>query len=415
MYAGFLDNDFYKFLMSQFAWKYFRDIRVQYKFKNRSKHPLLLHKRDLQKRLNEILDIKLTKEETRYLSSIKLQDGKPTFTNFFLQKLREQTLREGDVDFLITENEKDVNITVEGPWWLSMFCEIPFLATISEMHTTSIVDNLSPWMRRKLDKGNYRNLEDFVNCINGNRSLRFNDFGTRRRYSFAWQTKVLEYCKDKLEDPYKLAGTSNVHLSKVLGLKPIGTFAHELPMVLAGNQALESKDPTEAYLNLMYYWVQLYKGNYNILLTDTFTTNWLFDMYGKQVIQWKGVRHDSGDPYKFGEKYIDLCHKYNVNPIDKIIVFSDGLSASDMEILLEYFRGRVWCAFGIGTNFTNNTEIRTPNIVMKAHKVIKTDRNSDKIKSTWVAKLSDNPEKASGNKKVIEMFKKKFIQRENLC
>lgn len=395
MYASFLDNDFYKFLMSQFIWNYYPDAEVTFKFKNRSDKPLLVENKDIHNEFQKINNLMPTRKEFDYLFSIPF-----TFSRNYLKELFSQnSLQSTYQEFNISES----TFYITGPWWLVTLIETPLLASISELHTKSIINNVSEFVRKKIEEQNDANLMDFINKVNRNRSIRFNDFGTRRRYSFAWQEKVLKTCSKYLDDEYKLAGTSNVHLAKIHNLNPIGTFAHELPMGIAGYLENLGLDKRNAYKELMDKWKSLYHNRYSILLTDTFTTDWLFKNHGEEVVKdWYGVRQDSGDPFEFGEKYINLCEKYNVESMKRVIVFSDGLTAEKIEEILEYFRGRVWCAFGIGTNLTNNTEIRRPNIVLKVRRI----RNNEKTSS--VAKLSDEKGKNTGDETAIEKYKLTF-------
>jgi len=45
---------------------------------------------------------------------------------------------------------------------------------------------------------------------------------------------------------------------------------------------------------------------------------------------WSGVRHDSGDPFEFGEKVIDFYEGLGINPKTKTILFSDSLDVPTM-------------------------------------------------------------------------------------
>ena len=89
-------------------------------------------------------------------------------------------------------------------------------------------------------------------------------------------------------------------------------------------------------------------------------------------ICFSGVRHDSGDPYEWGEAWIKhyetLYNKYHderVNPKTKTLLFSDSLNFERASKLYEHFKDRIKVAFGIGTYIANDTDVEPLNIVMK--------------------------------------------------
>jgi nicotinate phosphoribosyltransferase len=80
---------------------------------------------------------------------------------------------------------------------------------------------------------------------------------------------------------------------------------------------------------------------------------------------WKGFRHDSGNPFEFGEKVVAFYQSLGINPRKKLIVFSDGL---DIEVILaihKRFKGRINITFGWGTNLTNDLGFLTLSLVNK--------------------------------------------------
>ena len=117
-----------------------------------------------------------------------------------------------------------------------------------------------------------------------------------------------------------------------------------------------------------------------LITTDLF----LLDFNRAMVNNYTGVRHDSGDPYEWGEKMIKHYEKYGVDPKTKLLLFSDSLDFDKAQALYEHFKDRVKVSFGIGTFCSNDTCERPLNIVIKLQYV----------NDNPVAKLSDNPEKA---------------------
>ena len=71
-----------------------------------------------------------------------------------------------------------------------------------------------------------------------------------------------------------------------------------------------------------------------------------------------------------------------------------------MEAITKYCRGKIGFSFGIGTNLTNDVGLRPMNIVMKLTEVLTSDHE-------WVktVKLSDEPNKHTGDPRMIELAK----------
>ncbi|MEG0199478.1 MAG: nicotinate phosphoribosyltransferase, partial [Comamonas sp.] len=204
------------------------------------------------------------------------------------------------------------------------------------------------------------------------------DFGVRRRFSGAWQREVVQ--RFATETPQWFKGTSNVLLARDLQIVPIGTMAHEY---MQSYQALgvRLRDFQKAALE---DWVQEYRGDLGIALTDTVGMNAFladFDMYFAKLFD--GLRHDSGDPFEWGEKALAHYAKLRIDPQNKRLVFSDGLDLDMALALYHRFADRIQCGFGIGTRLTNDMGLTTINIVMKL-----THANGQPV-----AKISDSPGK----------------------
>jgi nicotinate phosphoribosyltransferase len=108
------------------------------------------------------------------------------------------------------------------------------------------------------------------------------------------------------------------------------------------------------------------------------------DFNRAMVNNFTGVRHDSGDPYEWGEKLIRHYEKYGVDPKTKLLLFSDSLDFDRAQALYDHFKDRAKVSFGIGTFCSNDTMEDALNIVIKLQSV----------NGRPVAKLSDTPGKA---------------------
>ncbi|HEY0201477.1 MAG TPA: nicotinate phosphoribosyltransferase, partial [Burkholderiaceae bacterium] len=106
-----------------------------------------------------------------------------------------------------------------------------------------------------------------------------------------------------------------------------------------------------------------------------------FDMYFCKLFD--GARHDSGDPFAWGERIIEHYRAHRVDPRTKTLIFSDSLTIPRTIELYRRFQGRCKLAFGIGTNLTNDLGYEPLQVVMKMVR----------CNGQPVAKLSDSPAK----------------------
>jgi len=414
--VSFLDNDLYKFTMGQFIWHMslinkLPPIQVKYEFKCRDNVDFSWLDFDkLIRDINIYKNKKITNEEYIYLSTLQTKSfyfPKPykIFDSAYLEFINDKISEKFEnVIFKIktnlnTYNKIGLSLSIEGPWEEAIFFEVPILNMISEQYTEYITSRLSPIYQNMFNEIGDKNLDFKIRKICANRSLRFSDFGTRRRSSFKNQCKVLKKLTNLGDDGYHLSGTSNMLLAKQLNIPCIGTFAHELPMVLA---SIFNDDLEKTYKFIMEEWTQYYKGYLSIFLTDTFTTDHLFKISGKKLVNsFEGVRQDSGDPFEFGCKYIKLCKENNINPRNRVIVFSDNLTLDLMENLLDYFKDQVWVTFGWGTNLTNDCGFKPLNNVIKVSECYTEGKYYNPVK------LSDDLGKHTGINHRLDMYMEK--------
>lgn len=210
----------------------------------------------------------------------------------------------------------------------------------------------------------------------------FSEFGLRRRLSSEAQ-ELAVYKLAKAEPVFgNFVGTSNVYLAKKFNVAPVGTMAHEWIMCIG--QGNHKHNPAYSNWYALDAWVKEYSVLNGTALTDTITTDcFLEDFQLTYATLFSGVRHDSGDPYEWGDKIISHYKKLGIDPRTKTLLFSDSLDFDRATKLYHYFKDRAKVAFGIGTYLSNDTDVPALNIVMKVSKCNEHD----------VAKLSDAPEK----------------------
>ena len=192
----------------------------------------------------------------------------------------------------------------------------------------------------------------------------FSEFGLRRRYSGEMQDWIVGELAHGVSSENTFVGTSNVYLAKKYGIKPVGTMAHEYIQVVG--QAHHEHNPAYSNHYMMKYWVREYKTDNGIALTDTITTDcFLRDFDKTYATLFSGVRHDSGDPIKWGWKMIDHYKSLGIDRMTKTLLFSDSLDFEKATKIREVFKDVCRVAFGIGTYISNDTGVEPLNIVMK--------------------------------------------------
>lgn len=364
-----LDTDLYKFNMDQVIFHKHTDLCGKYYFKCRNEGvkftPEMLD--EINSQIDYLCTLRFRKDELDYLRSIRF------IKNDYVEFLRLwRPIREYVTTSLSKEGE--LSIIVDGPLFSAMQFEIHLLEIVNEVYFRMSYDY------DMLLKSAEEKLNAKIEALNNaTYTFKFAEFGCRRRLSREWEDVVVRRLSTETD---KCIGTSNVYLAMKYNLTPIGTYAHEFVQMYQGIDRYPL-----AYTNhyAMRDWYDEYDGDNGTALTDTITTDlFLLDFNRSNVNNYNGVRHDSGDPYEWGEKIIKHYESYGVDPRTKQLLFSDGLDFDRAQKLFDYFKDRAKVAFGIGTFCSNDTCVDALNIVIKLQYV------NDKP----VAKLSDNPEKS---------------------
>jgi len=390
--TSLLDTDLYKFTMMQVVLHQFPGAQVEYKFKCRNPG---IDPATGQATRNLAVHVSEIRDEIRSLCRLHFQDVELVY----LQSLR--FIKSDFVDFLglFKLNEKyitvtalpsgDIDITIRGPWLHTILFEIPVLAIVNEVYfrnTQKLPNLLEGRQRLDIKIGQLRS--------EGLSDLKIADYGTRRRFSKAWHEEVLRVLAARLgtgQSPGhasgvsgQLAGTSNVLFAMQLGLTPLGTMAHEY---LQACQALGPR-LRDSQIYAFESWAKEYRGDLGIALSDVYGMSAFlrdFDLLFCKLFD--GARHDSGDPFLWGERMLDHYSRNRVDPRTKTLIFSDALTVPRTIELYQQFRGRCQLAFGIGTNLTNDLGDAPDHVPLQI--VIKMVRCNGQP----VAKLSDTPSK----------------------
>jgi nicotinate phosphoribosyltransferase len=346
-----LDTDLYKFTMMQVVLHHFPGAQVEYRFKCRTPGiDLVAHLEEIAGEVADLCRLRFTDAELAYLRSLRFM--KSDFVDFLgLFQFNRKYIEVGRGGA-----PGEIDIVIRGPWLHTILYEIPVLAIVSEVYfrRTQPRADLAEGRRRLAAK------IELVRTVEPALDFKISDFGTRRRFSLAWHEEVIRTLK--AEVPQHFAGTSNVLLALQHGVTPLGTLAHEYM------QACQALGPRlrDAQVFALDKWAQEYRGDLGIALSDTYGTDAFlrdFDMYFCKLFD--GARHDSGDPFEWGEKMIAHYRRNRVDPRTKTLIFSDQLSFPLAIEIARRFHGRAKTAFGIGTNLTNDVGFEPINIVIK--------------------------------------------------
>jgi nicotinate phosphoribosyltransferase len=395
--------DYYKPTMSQLAFEVEPDAEVTFTFHNRGQQRLMdfVEPTDLQQRFDQLRSNGFSDDELSYFSGLKDSANNNIFSQAYIDYIKNNELPPVEVSY--DDRQDDIAVETSGPWALASFWETVVMSEINEAYFENYLGSMNIDPSEVYDEGD-RRLSEKIALLKEHPDIKFSDFGTRRHFSLRWHKYVLERLVS--ECPENFLGTSNVELSHTLGKKPIGTFAHELPMVFAALADARGENIRGSHKALLDAWYTRYGYDSSTALTDTFGTDFFFEDFTKeQAINWKGLRHDSGDPIEFGEKTLTFYEQNDIDPLTKTIVFSDGLNINQILLIHEYFKGRINVMFGWGTTLDNDLGIDPLNIVMKATHVVdkKTGAEADTVK------LSDSDSKHTGPIALVGLYKKIYF------
>jgi nicotinate phosphoribosyltransferase len=411
-----LEPDFYKFSMGQLIWRKYAAVDVRFAITNPTP----------QARLGDVIDLGELREQFEHARSLR-------FTNTDLHYLRgtnEYQLRmfdEGYLEFLrglrlpdfeLRRAGSELEIAFSGPWAEVTYWETLALSIVNETYYRTLLRSLSRFERTAIFAEGIRRLRDKIAVLRGRPDILFSDFGTRRRFSAAWQRVVDESLMeelnhDALEGP--LLGTSNTYLAMMTGLVPMGTAAHELPMIAAGMLDSGGDDPAwlrQAQRQVIDDWWEQYGWGLSIFLPDTFGTDFFLTVVtADDLRRWKGFRWDSGDLGAFVDRIIGAYRAVAEEPREKMIVASDALDLPAILEAQDHFGERIRMSYGWGTGLTNDL---LGNVMMgdrwfgPMSLVVKPTHANGR----GLVKLSDNPAKAVGRPDDVARYKRAAAYRD---
>ncbi|TAM52936.1 MAG: nicotinate phosphoribosyltransferase [Paraburkholderia sp.] len=374
--TSLLDTDLYKFTMMQVVLHRFPAAHVEYRFRCRTPNVNLApYVEEIRDEVRQLCELRFTEDELDYLRRMRFI--KSDFVDFLaLFHLSEKYI----AIEASAKGNGEIEISIVGPWLHTILFEIPVLAIVNEVYFRNTQREPDYAMGRE-------RLEEKIHLLGARPEFadcKIADYGTRRRFSKRWHEEVILTLMSGLGEQF--AGTSNVFYAQKHGLTPLGTMAHEY---LQACQALGPR-LRDSQTYGFEVWAKEYRGDLGIALSDVYGMKAFlndFDMYFCKLFD--GARHDSGDPFEWGEQLLRHYEENRCDPRTKVLVFSDALDIPKVMQLYERFRGRCKLAFGVGTNLTNDLGYNPLQIVIKMVR----------CNGQPVAKLSDSPGKNMCNDK----------------
>jgi nicotinate phosphoribosyltransferase len=411
-----LEPDFYKFTMGQLIWRKYAGTEVTFAFKNRTPMARLgrvIDLGELREQLDHARSLRITDSELHYLRGTN-QYQQRMFDEDYLQFLRTLALP----GFELRQRGDDLELAFSGRWAEVTCWETIALSIVNETYYRTLLRDLSPFERDAIVAEGIRRLQQKIATLRQYPDIVFSDFGTRRRFSGPWQLYIDETLARELNagsPDGRFLGTSNTYSAMVTGIPPMGTSAHELPMVLAGMLDRGGDDGEwlrQAQRQVIEDWWEQYGWGLSIFLPDTFGTDlFLTVVRDDDLRRWKGFRWDSGDLFEFASRVIGAYERAGIDARQKMLVASDAL---DLPLILEAHErlsAGIRISFGWGTGLTNDL---LDNVMVgdrwfgPMSLVIKPTHANGRP----LVKLSDNPAKAMGEPDAVARYKRAAQYRE---
>lgn len=395
-----IDTDFYKLLMCQSIFRNKPETTVTFSLINRSSSVRLaelIDEGELREQLDHVRSLSLSRGESTWLRGNMFYGKRQMFRPDFMEWFEALKLP----PYHLEKRDGQYELTFEGSWPEVMLWEIPALAVLMELRSRAVLKGMGKFELQVLYARAMTRLWEKIERLKGLETLKIADFGTRRRHSFLWQDWCVQAMQEGLGDTF--IGTSNCAIARKRDIEAIGTNAHELPMVYS---ALAESDAelAQAPYQVLADWHEEHDGNLRIILPDTYGTEGFLRNAPDWLTTWTGIRIDSGDPAQGAETAIRWWKARGEDPMQKLVIFSDGLDVGKIEELHRQFHGRVKVSFGWGTMLTNDFRGLAGDRLAPFSLVCKAVSANGRP----TVKLSDNPNKAMGPAAEIERYKRVF-------
>ncbi len=390
--TSLLETDTYKIRMLYFIWTFFPKLKTKFAFTNRTISVRLADEIDLGQLREELDAVAILRFKSEEIAFLRKQENYPDEFWQFLSQL--------ELSDILVEKGRDGQLkieTVEDYQVKTTLWELIVLPIVNELYARQILKQ-SQVSEREVVKVGEELLKAKAELLRGT-GVRALQFGLRRRLSAWWEKRITEMAFDLMPDV--LVAVSNINLARKLEFPYAGTNAHELPMALNALRWREGPEQAwQSQYEVFEKWFQLFPREQRIILPDTFGSKQFLDNIPEELaLEAMGFRQDSGNPIEFGYWVLGMWQRFGVNPLERTLLFSDGLKPEKMLRLYQEFNQLTKVLFGWGTNFSNDTGfVKALSIVMK---LVEAAGNP-------AVKLSDNIAKAIGQRDAIVKNKKLF-------
>jgi nicotinate phosphoribosyltransferase len=386
-----LDTDLYKFTMWQVMLHHNPEATgmTQFICRNKPQYPLSALVDGVREQLEYLCSLHFTEHDLGLLGT------RAYIKKDFLEWLG---IFRFQMKFLeIAADGDELRIIARGPLVHITAFEIFVLSIVNELYFRRLATPAVLTEGRRRLAAKVEHLKSYMADARNQRRHPYEvfDFGTRRRFSREWHDEVIATLAREV--PQYFRGTSNVELAFKHDLVPIGTMAHEHMQKHQGLGNVQLRRSVRAALE---EWVQEYRGDLGIALTDVITTDAFlrdFDLYYAKLFD--GVRHDSGDPDEWARKVLEHYKRLRIDARTKRLVFSNALTFDESFRLYQQWGDLAQHGSGIGTWLSNDMGLTPLNIVMKLKQV----------NNQPVAKISDDPSKALGEDPVFLAYLKQVF------
>ncbi|WP_170479578.1 nicotinate phosphoribosyltransferase [Ruegeria arenilitoris] len=396
-----IDTDFYKLLMCQSVFRNKPQTDVTFSLINRSNHvPLakLIDEGELREQLDHIRSLGLSRGESTWLRGNTFYGKRQMFRSDFMKWFENLRLP----PYHLERKGDQYELTFEGKWHEVMLWEIPALAVLMELRSRAVLNDMRRFELQVLYARAMTRVWEKIEKLRTIKGLGIADFGTRRRHSFLWQDWCVQAMIEGLGRSF--TGTSNCLIAMRREVEAIGTNAHELPMVYSA-LANTDEELAQAPYDVLSDWHEEHDGNLRIILPDTYGTKGFLERAPDWLAGWTGIRIDSGDPAKAAKIAIDWWKSRGEDPLQKRIIFSDGLDVDKIRDLHAQFADLTSVSFGWGTLLTNDFRGLVPGDALAPFSLV---CKAVSANGRPTVKLSDNPEKAMGPADEIKRYKRVF-------
>tara|TARA_B100001094_G_C18189598_1_gene806196 strand:- start:694 stop:1923 length:1230 start_codon:yes stop_codon:yes gene_type:complete len=345
-----LDTDFYKYLMQQAIFDLYHGVEAKVAFHCFSDNDLGLDLHYIKEEIEKLEDLRFEKSDIWYLSQLgRTQHHKSSFfKSNFLSYLKHYRLSSRKCS-LSVNNQNQLFVDVKGSWIDILHFQIFILTIVQQSYHQRHYPKLDADLAlQNID----RKVKDFIKAAQKQKidlsALQICDLGTRNRFNYQTQWRVLDYLRQALPEQ-SFIGTSNLHIAREMNIPCIGSQGHEWFMAHQQLSVLHQFQ-CEALSN----WVKVFQGHPGLALTGTLSFDAFLQKFNLFYAKlYDGIRINAQDPIPFIERIIEHYKGLGIDPKRKYLMISDQLDL-DTHLLNIYhnYHDKINLIFGLRETLT---------------------------------------------------------------